>query len=106
MNILQKIKGALKQVKLRLFPTKAPLKTSSEMHLQITQEGQKNIQILMDRTEQRSFTLLIRRALATYDIVSDHVAQGGIVILKSPDGTSRVFDPISFTMEHEPDEEG
>jgi len=71
------------------------------MLLAINKGAREQIQNLMDKTENRTPGDLFRKSLATYDLLTEHVTEGGKVILRFPDGRQIIFDPISFCEERE-----
>jgi hypothetical protein len=102
-NLLRKALRKLKQIYLRIRPTKAPTKLAPLMTLTFTEGARKQVQLMMDQSESRSPEELIRKSLRMYDALITHAADGGKLILQYKDGTSKIIDPISF--KEETDEE-
>ena len=73
----------------------------SKMTIIFDGDSRYRVQRIMDRLEVRSPLLHVKRSLALYDVMTEFVADGGKIIMKSADGTSRVFDPILFREEEE-----
>ena len=80
-----------------------PSRVGSNIQLILTPEAQKSIQELMDKTENRSVVELFKKTISLYKFLIDHAEEGGKVIIRSSDGTERIFDPV--TLEEEADEE-
>ena len=73
---------------------KTECKSTRIIHLKIPAEAQERFEYLMHRYEIRSITELFRIALATFNLLSDHSADGGKIILRDKDGGESEFDII------------
>lgn len=71
------------------------------MTINLTAGAQDRIKGVMDRTEFRTPTEFFQRAIAFYDLVTEHVTNGGKIVFRHLDGGESVIDPITFQEEGE-----
>jgi hypothetical protein len=57
------------------------------LNLEVTPEVRARLEKLRDRTEAETLTEVFRRALGVYEMLAEHYAKDGSVILLAPDGT-------------------
>jgi len=103
-DTLRRAVRRLRQCWMRVRPGEKPIGISGDMHLRIDPKAQEAIRKLMDRTEIRSPSGIFQRSLATFDVQTEFIENGGEVILRRPDGTESVFDPISFKIKKDDEE--
>jgi hypothetical protein len=63
----------------------------SRLSLDVSQTIKDQLTGLVTRTEAGSITEVIRRALALYDLVTEHQAEGGKLIFRHADGKQEVL---------------
>jgi hypothetical protein len=56
------------------------------LNLEIARPVHEQMQALQARSQATSLTEVIRRALALYDLVTEHITNGGEIILKTRKG--------------------
>ena len=64
-------------------------KEKIRLNLDISPQADKNLKELESRTESATVAEVIRRAIALYDLVTQHMQHDGEVILKSKDGSEK-----------------
>jgi hypothetical protein len=64
--------------------TKVPDRT--RLSLDVSPKVREQLDRLEVRTEAGSITEVIRRALALYDLVTEHQSEGGKLVFRHPDG--------------------
>ena len=60
------------------------------LNLELSKQVHDQIQTLQQRSDASSLTEVIRRSLALYDLISEHIAEGGRIVLKHKNGTEEV----------------
>jgi hypothetical protein len=73
---------------------KSSYKSSDIINLKIPRDARERLDYLMHKYELRSITELFRVALATFNLLSDHNADGGKIILRYKDGDETELDII------------
>jgi len=63
----------------------------ARLSLDISQKVREQLDLLEIRTEAGSITEVIRRALALYDLVTEHQAEGGKLIFRYTDGDDEIL---------------
>ena len=56
------------------------------LNLELSRPVHEQMQALQKRSDASSLTEVIRRALALYDVVTEHLSGGGQVVLRREDG--------------------
>lgn len=63
----------------------------SRLSLDVSQTIKDQLSVLVTRTEAGSITEVIQRALALYDLVTEHQAEGGKLVFRHADGEQEVL---------------
>ena len=63
----------------------------NRLNLQMSDSLRKRLEKLRDATEADSLAEVIRRSLATYELLHNQIEMGGRVIIRSLDGDKEVF---------------
>lgn len=63
----------------------------ARMTLELTEAVRARLDTLQERTSAASITEVIRRALAAYEVLVEHVATSGSVVLETPGGGRKVL---------------
>ena len=58
----------------------------ARLSLDVTQRVKDQLSELMNRTDAGSITEVIRRALALYDLATEHECEGGTIVFHHADG--------------------
>jgi hypothetical protein len=66
---------------------KEKIRRNLDLPLQVDER----LRLLQDRSDAASLSEVVRRALALYDMATEHIADGGKIILKNKDDTSEVI---------------
>jgi hypothetical protein len=61
--------------------------TKCRLNLELDPRARESLEELQAKSKASSMADVIRRSLALYDMVLDHVKSGGSVVLKNNDGT-------------------
>jgi hypothetical protein len=56
------------------------------LNLELSKQVYDQMQTLQKRSDATSLTEVIRRALALYDVITEHVSDGGKIVLRDKDG--------------------
>ena len=56
------------------------------LNLELSRQVHEQIQVLQSRSDATSLTEVIRRALALYDLITEHISEGGRIILRHKNG--------------------
>lgn len=63
----------------------------TRVSLDFTEDAKKNLDELQSRQSLPTVAELFRKAISLYDCITDHVRNGGKVILQSKDGTKEAL---------------
>ena len=69
--------------------TKTPDRT--RLSLDVSPKVREQLDLLETRTEAGSITEVIRRALALYDLVTEHQSEGGKLVFRFPDAEDEIL---------------